>query len=131
MKRWRTMLLLVLLGPIIALEVWLFLVPNKFDARGARYAGWRLGLPTLSAQEALSPMVNDRHREDLVVGKTKDELVARFGFVSSAADANPNAKHCYQNSPWRGHNVLFLRQSDWMVVMKDGHAVELYLAKGC
>jgi hypothetical protein len=130
MKSWRTILLLVVLAPVIAVEVWLFLIPDKYDARNARYVGWRFGLPTLDVEDALATMTRDSQRDTLVVGKSREELEGRFGFVSSLDQAPTNMKLCYAEHH-KGEQVLFLRHSEWMVVMKDGHATGLFQSKDC
>jgi hypothetical protein len=95
------------------------------------YIGWRLGLPTVDQDRALGTMVGDVHRETLVIGKTKNELIRKFGYVTSLNEASEYIKYCYNNSDYRGKQVLFLRRSNWQVVMKDGRAESIVLVKGC
>jgi hypothetical protein len=80
---------------------------------------------------ALGTIVGDPRRDTLVLGKTKEQLVSKFGYVTSIDEANGYLKSCYENSPYRGASVLVIRNSNWMVVMKDGQAIDLVLAKGC
>ena len=75
-------------------------------------------------------MIGDPHRNDVVIGKTKEQLASRFGFVSSTP-RNDYVKYCYDNSQYRAKPVLFIRNSNWMVLMNDGMAEGLVLAKGC
>ena len=79
---------------------------------------------------ALETMIEDPHRNDIVIGKTKEQLASRFGFVSSTS-GNDYVKYCYDNSQYRGRSALFIRNSKWMVLMSDGMADGLVLAKGC
>jgi hypothetical protein len=103
------------------------------DPKGLLYIGWRIGLPTLDPDRALGTMVGDTHKDALVIGKTKDELIRKFGYVTSLDDPSSQyVKFCYDHIDYyRGKQVLILRRSNWMVVMKDGRAVELVLVKGC
>ena len=130
MKSWRTLLVILVLGPFIAVEVWLFLIPNKYDAKNARYLGWRYGLPTLSTEDALLTMAVDSHHDDLVIGKSRDELEKRFGFVTTLAETDDYNRACYREYH-KGDQVLFLRKSRWMIVMQDNRAKEMIYVKGC
>ena len=76
-------------------------------------------------------MIDDVHRGDLVIGKTKGELAQKFGYVTTLDEASQYIKYCYDNSDYRGKQVLFLRRSNWQVVMKDARALEIVLVKGC
>jgi hypothetical protein len=128
----RTLRWLVAATVIIVVVVagWQFVVVGADDPRDLRYQGWKLGLYPLRIDAALNVMINDSHRDSLVVGKTSEELDRRFGSVSPVP-GNTYVKNCYENSPYRGTSVLFIRNSNWMVLMKDGVADGLVLAKGC
>ncbi|MGD0478730.1 MAG: hypothetical protein ABSA42_01090 [Terracidiphilus sp.] len=95
------------------------------------YIGWRLGLPTLDPDYALGTMVGDRHRDTLVIGKTNEQLTKRFGYLLTLDQTGGYNKFCYDNSDYKGKHVLFLRNSNWMVVMSNDRAVNLVLIKGC
>jgi len=118
---------------IVALGGWWATYPGPDDPKGLMYVGWRLGLPTLDPDRALGTMVGDRHRDGLVIGKTREELVRRFGFVTSLDEPSSQyVRFCYNNFDYyRVKQVLILRRSNWMVVMKDDRAVDLVLVKGC
>jgi hypothetical protein len=128
--RWMKILGAVILLVIVVFGGWWATYPGP-DPKGFMYIGWRLGLPTLNEDLALGSMVGDIHREDLVIGKTQDELIKRFGYLTSLDDTGGYNKFCYNNSDYKGKQVLFLRRSNWMVVMKDGKAADLVLVKGC
>ena len=128
----RTLRWLVAATVIIVVGVagWQFVVVGADDPRDLRYQAWKVGLYPLRIDAALNAMINDSHRDSLVVGKTSEELDRRFGSVSPVP-GNTYVKYCYENSPYRGTSVLFIRNSNWMVLMKDGVADGLLLAKGC
>ena len=58
-------------------------------------------------------------------------VTSKFGYVSSINQASPYAKYCYENSPYWGKPVLFLRNSNWMVLMENDRAKELIRVSGC
>ena len=115
---------------MIVIGGWWVVYPGQ-DPKGFEYIGWRLGLPSLNPDLALGSMIGDVHRDGLVIGKTRDELVKKFGYVTEVNRHSAYWWYCYFNSPYYGKDVLILRRSNWMVVMKDGRAEELVLLKGC
>jgi len=114
----------------LGLAGWQLLIVGPGDPRDLRYQAWKLGVYPLRIDDALDIMIRDPHRNSVVIGKTKDQLANRFGFVSSA-QGNSYVRYCFDNSPYRGKSVLFIRNSNWMVLMNDGIADGLLLAKGC
>lgn len=125
--RWFAAALIV---TVLGLAGWQFLIVGPGDPRDLRYQAWKLGVYPLGIDDALDTMIEDPHRDSIVIGKTKEQLASRFGFVSSAP-GNGYIKYCFDNSPYRGKSVLFIRNSNWMVLMKDGTADGLVRAKGC
>ena len=123
----------IILFAIVAFGGWWASYPGWYDPKGFLYIGWRLGLPTVDQDRALETMVGDVHRETLVIGKTKGQLTSKFGYLTSLDDPSSRyVKFCYDNSDYyRGKQVLILRRSNWMVVMKDDRAIDLVLVKGC
>lgn len=73
-----------------------------------------------------------------VQGLTKDQLKARFGYIRTLEEVTPYYRACHSipGSPGRAEtegrseDAVFLRDSPWMVVMKNGKAVDLILCKG-
>ena len=80
---------------------------------------------------ATEAMVGDPSRFKLVMGKTAPEVNKRFGFLSELSQVPEYYQHCYENSPWVGRQVMFIRKSNWMVIFTEGKATNLVLAKGC
>jgi hypothetical protein len=77
-------------------------------------------------------MIGDGNgREKLVVGKTREQLRTRFGYLLRLADASQYLKGCYQKSGLNDSEVLFIRRSPWMVVFDGDKATSLALIKGC
>jgi hypothetical protein len=64
------------------------------------------------------------------------QLKDRFGYVRTLDEATPYLRACYSNSGGaeeaavKKENVVFLRDSPWMVILENGKAVDLVLCKG-
>lgn len=125
--KWLTAALIL---AALGIAGWQLLIVGPGDPRDLRYQAWKLGVYPLRIDDALDIMVGDPHRDTVVIGKTRDQLASRFGFVSSGP-GDAYVKYCYDNSSYRGESVLFIRNSNWMVLMKNGVAAGLVLAKGC
>ena len=123
--------LLVVLLVIVGIALWQVTYSSPGDRKDLRYQAWKLGLYPFDLDQATSTMTGDISPDRLVVGKTKEELIRKFGYVTPLEQASEYIKFCYTNSPYYGKQVLILRHSDWMVVMEDNHAVNLVLVKGC
>lgn len=76
-------------------------------------------------------------------GLTKEQLKARFGYIRTLGEVTPYYQACYftpgvftegnavrAEIAAKSEDAFFLRDSPWMVVMKNGKAVELVLCKG-
>jgi hypothetical protein len=105
--------------------------PGPYDSKCIRYQAWKLGIPLLTEDQGLETMVADSHRESLVIGKTEADLTKRFGYVTPMSRASEYYKFCYRTSGRPMQPALMLRNSNWMVLMKDGRAEDLVLLKGC
>lgn len=130
----RTVLRSIIAGTVLiffALVGWESLYYGPYESKDLRYQCWRLGLYPLKIDGALETMVVDPRRDTLVLGKTQEQLLSKFGYVSSVAEADNYVKYCYENSQYRGETVLLLRKSHWMVVMTNGRASDLLFVKGC
>lgn len=124
--------------------VWLGAYPDEGDPRNIQYVLWKNGLnKNMDLDNALFAMVRDVSRERQVQGLTKDQLKARFGYVRTLAEVTPYYRACCfspgvfsQGDAGRAEiaakseDAFFLRDSPWMVVMKNGKAVDLVLCKG-
>jgi hypothetical protein len=121
---------LVLVVAVVFLGGWALTYPSP-DPKSIKYVLWKANLYRLNLDEATGTMVGDRHRDELVVGKTKAQLRRKFGSLLSPADASPYLRGCYQNSAWKDRAVLFIGQSSWMVVFDGDKATNLVLVKGC
>jgi hypothetical protein len=134
-------------GVIVSLLVfftWLGTYPDDGDPKNIYYVLWKLGLnDNMNLDSALGAMSHDAWPERRVVGLTKDQLEARFGYIRTLGEVTPYYQSCYFTpgvyTPGNvgraeiaaaSEHAFFLRDSPWMVVMKSGRAVDLVLCKG-
>jgi hypothetical protein len=96
-----------------------------------RYVLWKRGLYSVNLDSATELMIGDSERDELVVGKTKTQLQKKFGYLVTVDKANSYLRACYQSSTWKNEDVLFIRNSPWMVVFDGDRAARLVLIKGC
>ena len=115
----------------IAVGAWLWTCPSPTDPKNIRYVLWKAGIYKMDPDTAAETMVGDAGRDRLVVGKTKVQLQNKFGSLVTPAAASPYLRGCYQGSPWKNRDVLFIRKSSWMIVFDGERATGLVLIKGC
>ena len=122
---------LIVLVPCLVLGGWEATYPGIDDPKNIHYFLWKKGLASIDLDRALGTMTGDTHSESLVLGKSEDELRKRFGYLRSIDEVSSYQRDCYQNSPWKMERVVFLRNSWYMVVLKNDKATDLVLVKGC
>jgi hypothetical protein len=118
----------VLAVVFVFVAAWVLTYPDG-DPKNIKYVLWKAGLYRMNT--AAGTMVGDRGRDELVVGKSKAQLRNKFGYLLTSADASEYLRGCYQNSDWKGKQVLFIRQSPWMIAFDGDRATNLVLIKGC
>jgi hypothetical protein len=116
---------------ILIVAAWMSVHPSGDDPRSLKYVLWKHHLYKLDPDTAIHAMVLDTESNRLVVGKTKAELLDRFGSLVPAADAAPALRDCYKSSPWKDKTAVFIRTSPWMVVFEGDRGSELVLMKDC
>jgi hypothetical protein len=110
---------------------WASTYPSDSDPKNIKYLLWKNGLCGMNLDTATGTMISDASREKLVIGKTKVQLREKFGYLSTPADISQYLRGCYQASAWKDRDVVFIRNSPWMVIFDGGKATELVLIKGC
>jgi hypothetical protein len=109
--------------------LWEATYPDREDPKNIHYVAWKYHLLPMDPHRALSIMTHDQYSERLVLGKTKEELQQRFGFVLTTNQVRPYLRdYCAAARP--GADVLFLNSNNYMVIMSQGKATELVLCKG-
>lgn len=120
--------LLTLLAIAIGLGLWAAMFHDQSDAKDLRYIAWKLHLLPIDPHRLLETMHHD-NPFPFTLGKTRPELEHTFGFVRTKDQVRPYlVDYCAASRP--GQDVLFLNDSDWMVVMEDGKATYLLYCKG-
>src|SRR5580693_9056674 len=89
---------------------WELMYPSSNDPKNMKYVLWKAGLYKMNPEVAVGTMVGDPNRDNLVVGKTKAQLRDKFGSLPLPTEASPYLRGCYQASPWKDSDVLFIRQ---------------------
>ena len=92
----------------------------------------------MNLDHALAGMTHDTWAVRLVAGLDRDQLKGRFGRVLELKEARPYDQLCIKQPGTigelgvkaAGKDAVFLRDSDWMVILEDGRAVDLVLCKG-
>jgi hypothetical protein len=130
------------LGILLSLAAflcWVTAYPEDYDPKNIDYVLWKHGLnQNMNLDHAVGGMTHDTWAVRLVSGLTVDQLKSRFGFVRTLSEARPYDQLCYTQGGAIGEagvradgkEVRFLRNSDWMVILDQGKAVDLILCKG-
>jgi hypothetical protein len=113
--------------------------PDDADPKNIYYVLWKHGLNNnMNLDSALAAMSHDVWPVRQVQGLSKEQLKGRFGFIKAFDEATPYLRACYatRSSIASGvtqttrEEVVFLRDSPWAVVMKDGKAAQLVMCNG-
>ncbi len=134
-------LFFVALGVLLsfgAIALWLVTAPDTNDPKNLYYVLWKHGLNlNMNLDHALDTMVLDPDQRAFVIGSTKEQLKSRYGIVHSISEEPPYYQRCddlaSSNQPavWQeGREAVFLRDSNWMVILEHGRAVRLVQCKG-
>jgi hypothetical protein len=116
---------------ILSIAAWSLTYPSSSDPKNIKYVLWKAGIYKLNPDIALATMIGDPDRDRVVLGRTKAQLRKEFGALISPGDASMYLRSCYENSPRKEKDVMFLGPSSWMVVFDHDKATELVLIKGC
>jgi hypothetical protein len=109
--------------------VWFATYPSADDPKGIQYTLWKMSFHDLDQAHAAGDMVGDVNRDELVVGKTKEELRHRFVLQTPAQTAAYYRK-CEGGHSMKNRSVLFVKDSEWLIVFAGDRATGLVLCKG-
>ena len=129
---------------LLVLYTWLGIYPDDGDPKNLYYVLWKHGLNhSMNLDSALGAMSHDVWPVRRVEGLTKDQLKGRFGYIRTLAEVTPYYQACYftpgvftlgnvtrAEIAAKSEDAFFLRDSPWMVVMKNGKVVDLVFCKG-
>jgi hypothetical protein len=118
---------------------WVALYPEESDPKNFDYVMWKHGLSrSINLDTAVGAMTGDTQPVNIVKGMSKEQLKMRFGYLRTLDQVTPYQRECDTfpgtagelGVPANGKEVVFLRNSWWMVILDDGKAVDLVLCKG-
>jgi hypothetical protein len=112
-----------------AIAAW-FGITDRNDPKGPRYILWKYGIFSFDPTVTYQAMVGDREREKLAVGLTVPELKHRFGNLRTRAESTADYQKYYSDRFFLDQEILWLGDSAWLVVVKDGRVQQLHLMKG-
>ena len=132
------------IGSLLVFYTWLGTYPDDVDPKNVYYVLWKHGLNNnMNLDSALAAMSHDIWPVRRVEGLTREQLKTRFGYLRTLAEVTPYYRACYFTPraftqgdvghvevAAKDEDAFFLRDSPWMVVMKNGKAVDLVLCKG-
>ncbi|HEX4860910.1 MAG TPA: hypothetical protein VFV07_06710 [Rhizomicrobium sp.] len=112
---------------------WAYLLyPDEDDPKSLRYVLWKHDLVSIDLDRAAYVIADDPDgKRDLVIGQTKAQLHARFGFLLTPHEAGPTLERCIQGSWADKKDALHLRHSDMIVVFENGIATDASVLKPC
>jgi len=125
----RISLVCIVLIPCFLVGGWVAAFPDEYDIHNIHYVLWKRGIVSIDPDRALNVTAHD-DAYPLLLGKSPGDLRAKFGYLRSLDQASPYMRYCYENSSWRGKPVMFLRDTDWMVVLEKDRVTD-FAAKGC
>ena len=123
--------------PLVALVVmpllmtigWALLFSDQPDPRNLRYSCWEFGICSMDLDFAVETVIHDPNQMDLIRGKTVAQLEKKFGYVTTLKNSHGYLQQTYDEY-YKGKDVVFLRDSDLMVIFENGHAVDAVYVKG-
>ena len=124
----------ICIGFLAVFVAWLALYPQKSDPKNLYYVAWKWGFPTMDPEAACENMIGDRNTEDLVMGKTVEQVRKRFvhlrenDFLFYQQAALERVKKASGKGSFEGKKIVFLGNTYWIVVFKNGRASDLIIS---
>jgi hypothetical protein len=117
---------------------WVTQYPTDYDPKNIDYVLWTHRLnQNMNLDDALEGMTHDTWAFGSFGDRAGSNIRSRFGYIRELREATPYLQLC--NTPPatgqlgvhpQGREVVFLRDSPWMVILDHGKAVDLVLCKG-
>ncbi len=130
----------VVVGLILSMAIvaaWMGTYPDPSDPKNIYYVLWKHRLNNdMDLDSALGAMSHDVSPVRQVQGLSREQLKNRFGYIRTLDEETPYLRDCYSTPGGVGEahvkreNVVFLRDSPWMVVLENEKAADLILCKG-
>jgi hypothetical protein len=119
---------LVFASALVLVVGWALLYPFP-DPKSIEYNLWKVDLCRMDPDSAAVAMTGDANRNKLVLGKTKEQLRHKFGNLQTLDQVSQYYKDGH-DAYWKDRDVLFIRNSPWMIVFSGDRATDLVLMKG-
>src|ERR1700733_6654462 len=106
------------------LMTWVTMYSEDVDPKNSEYVLWTHGLnQNMNLDHAVDAMTHDKKPWRLVMGLSTDQLRSRFGYIRTLDESLHLG--CYPANgflgTWAGgKEVVFLRNSHWMVILDHG-----------
>jgi hypothetical protein len=132
---WSRIVAFSLIAATFVLSGWVYLHSEDGDPKNIKYVLWKTGLYKADLDFVTFTMLRDPNRNELVIGKGKEQLSQEFGRLLTLREASPyyqmgcSEYHRYSGYH-QGEGVFFIKDSPWMIVSQDGKATDLVLMKG-
>ena len=115
--------------PLLMTIGWALLYSDQRDPKNLRYSCWKVNICSMDLDKAVNAVVKDPDRMDLIRGKTVAQLAKKFGYVTTVEHSSPYLQWAYENS-FKGEDVVFLRNTELMIIFENGRAVDVVYVKG-
>lgn len=125
----RDVITVIVLAVVIAIIAWM-VVYHPSDPKSLQYLLWKRNFGWMRPSDIYGAMIGDENRDNLVVGLSISEIESRFGRLQFPPDLNAYQKSFAERGPYKGEDIAFLQNSNWVIVLKDGRVTELVLVKG-
>ena len=90
---------------------WVKLYPQDYDPKNIEYVLWKHGLnQNMNLDHALGGMTHDTWAVKLVQGKTKEQLIERFGTIRTYDQARSYDQYCANFPETVGELVFTLKE---------------------
>jgi hypothetical protein len=120
----------VFLAALGALLLWRRLYPEAGDPKSIEYVMWEHGLnPNMNFDAVFRGMTSDSSRFDVVSGLTKEQLTRKFGYLRGG-DSAVGGCISYAEPRYHATEAYGLRNSIWVVALKDNKPLAMFLCKG-
>jgi len=115
--------------------MWAEMYPSPADPKSIQYVLWKADIYRVEAYKSdnsavSEAMVLDRHRDDLILGKSEQELSKRFGRLARPDEMSPEFRDFAHDARWKGMKIRYIKGTAWLIAFDHEKAVDLLLVKG-
>jgi len=116
----------------LAFGAWTAMHANACDPKNMHYVLWKWGIAAMNLDDATCAITEDvSGKQELIIGKSRQEISRRFGYVLTPQEAGQVLKQCIPGSWAEGKNPVFIRRSNLVVTFNHDVADHVGLLKPC